>query len=144
MKVLRRLLLILPHAVIVIALMMLTFSIINKINTAMGFINHPMTEGLLIAFAILTLLADIYLLSYQIAYGRYLLCLIPLPSVLSSIGAILLVLYNHRYPAANILTKPLAENLIIADAIAALIAALFLFAMNRIMLARRNRKECLK
>lgn len=46
---------ILPHLVLILALMMLTFFVIDLINSSMAFLNNTITKYLLAAFSLLSL-----------------------------------------------------------------------------------------
>ncbi len=53
---------ILPHLCIIIALMMLTFFVIDQINTAMNFINNQMFKWLLMVFSVCAIATSILLI----------------------------------------------------------------------------------
>ncbi len=52
MRILRTLL---PHASIVLALMFITFFIVDKLNGAMNFINNDITKALLLLFSLIAI-----------------------------------------------------------------------------------------
>lgn len=56
---------ILPHAAIIISLMMLTFYTIDRFNTAMAFINHRMSKDLLAIFSVLVIFVSAMLIGRQ-------------------------------------------------------------------------------
>ena len=52
----------LPHAVIIISMMYFVFFFIDKVNTAMNFINNPLTKGLLFALCVLSIAQSVMLI----------------------------------------------------------------------------------
>ena len=57
---------ILPHAVLILSLMMLTFFCIDLVNVSMAFLNNSITKWLLAIFAVLSLiLAVCYVLKEE-------------------------------------------------------------------------------
>ena len=51
--------LMLPHINIILSLMMVTFYIINMYNTAMGFLDNPMTDKIIMGVVIVSLISSI-------------------------------------------------------------------------------------
>ena len=62
-----------PHASIVIALMMITFYITDRQNRAMAFINNDITKALLLVMSVLVLIESVYLIVHlrKKQYGEY-------------------------------------------------------------------------
>ena len=57
---------ILPHAVLILAVMLLTFFCIDLVNSSMAFLNNSVTKWLLAAFAVLSrILAVCYVLKEE-------------------------------------------------------------------------------
>ncbi|MDO4563609.1 MAG: hypothetical protein Q4C12_07215 [Clostridia bacterium] len=56
---------ILPHIQIILALMLLTFAIIDKFNSAMAFIDNEITKNMLIAFSVCAITTAILLVHEQ-------------------------------------------------------------------------------
>lgn len=57
---------ILPHAVLILAVMMLTFFCIDLVNSSMAFLNNTMTKWLLAIFSLLSaILAVCYILKEE-------------------------------------------------------------------------------
>jgi len=54
---------ILPHAAIIISLMYLVFFCIDRVNTAMAFINNDMTKVLLLALCAISVVNAIFLIA---------------------------------------------------------------------------------
>lgn len=55
----------LPHALIVLCGMLLTFFVINLINPAMEFLHNGMTDGIVLAVSILGIVTACLLISLQ-------------------------------------------------------------------------------
>ena len=53
----------LPHAAIVISAMYFVFFFIDRVNSAMAFINNDITKGLLFALCVISILNSIRLIS---------------------------------------------------------------------------------
>lgn len=51
-----------PHAMIVISLMMITFYITDRYNRAMAFINNDITKALLLVLAVLAIVQSVYVI----------------------------------------------------------------------------------
>ena len=62
MKTIRK---IIPHVVIIISLMMLTFFFIDKVNPYMQFIDHPMTKTLLCIYGFTSIICAGLLIAKQ-------------------------------------------------------------------------------
>lgn len=131
MKFFRFLNALLPHVTIVISLMMLTFSIINKINTAMAFINHYMTKNLMVVFCIVTLLLTAFLTARLIVSGKYLMTALPILAIILTVGLSMVLFYDYTTPRDILFTKAPVENLIIAQSVAALLSGIFASVLNR-------------
>ncbi|MDD3243735.1 MAG: hypothetical protein PHD32_08440 [Eubacteriales bacterium] len=54
---------IIPHATIILATMMLVFFCIDRVNTAMAFINNDITKWLLCLFSICAIATSVYLIA---------------------------------------------------------------------------------
>lgn len=52
----------LPHAGIVLALMFITFFIVDKFNGAMNFINNDMSKALLLLFALIAIVNSCFVI----------------------------------------------------------------------------------
>ena len=61
-KILNTLFGFIPHILIVLSLMMITFYITDRQNRAMAFINNDITKALLLAMSILVLIESVYLI----------------------------------------------------------------------------------
>lgn len=137
MKVFKFLNALLPHVTIVISLMMLTFSIINKINSSMAFINHYMTKNLMVLFCIVTLLVTATLMARLIVTENYYPIPLPALAILLTVGLSMALFYEYMAPQAILFTKEWVENLIIVQAVAALLNGIFASVLNRIAARRR-------
>ncbi|MEG1560458.1 MAG: hypothetical protein RRY79_00120 [Clostridia bacterium] len=61
---------ILPHILIILSGMFLTFLTIDIFNSAMGFINNDITKTLMFVFCILTVITSILFISLQRRIAR--------------------------------------------------------------------------
>ncbi len=61
----KKLITVLPHINIIIACVVLTFLIIDRLNSAMQFIENDITKGILLVFVIVTIVNSIVLMVYQ-------------------------------------------------------------------------------
>ena len=52
----------LPHAAIIISLMYFVFFFIDRVNSAMGFIDNGITKALLFALCVITIINSIFLI----------------------------------------------------------------------------------
>ena len=50
---------ILPHAVLILGLMLLTFFCIDRVNPSMAFLNNAVTEYLLAVFSVLSIILSV-------------------------------------------------------------------------------------
>ncbi|MGM9681006.1 MAG: hypothetical protein ACI3XR_05820 [Eubacteriales bacterium] len=126
----------LPHVTVVISLMMLTFSIINKINSSMAFINHYMTKNLMVVFCVVTLLVAATLTARLIVTGNFYPIPLPALAIVLTIVLSMVLFYEYMAPQAILFTKAWVENLIIAQAVAALLNGIFASVLNRISAKR--------
>lgn len=51
-----------PHAIIVLSLMMITFYITDRYNRAMAFINNDITKALILVLAVLAIAESVYVI----------------------------------------------------------------------------------
>ncbi|MGM9636455.1 MAG: hypothetical protein ACI3YK_00550 [Eubacteriales bacterium] len=141
MKVLKFLNTLLPHVMIVISLMMLTFSIVNKINTSMAFINHYMTKNLMVVFCVVTLTMTAVLTARLIVSRKFPLMILPVLAIILTVGLSMVLFYDYTFPRAILFTKASVENLIIAQSVAALLNGIVMSVLNRIAAKRRWQRE---
>lgn len=60
----RRILGFVPHASIVLAVMMITFTITDRYNRPMAFINNDITKALLLVLSVLAIVESVYLIAH--------------------------------------------------------------------------------
>lgn len=134
----------LPHVTVVISLMMLTFSIVNKINTSMAFINHYMTKNLMVVFCVVTLLVAAVLTARLIVTNNYYPIVLPALAIVLTVALSMALFYEYMAPQAILFTKKWVENLIIAQSVSALLSGIFASVLNRISAKRAWKKACQK
>jgi preprotein translocase subunit YajC len=61
----KRLKKIIPHISIILSLMFVVFYIIDRVNSAMNFINHPLSKAVLLALCIFSIITSILLIGMQ-------------------------------------------------------------------------------
>lgn len=61
---LKRVLGLVPHVSIVLAVMMITFTITDRYNRPMAFINNDITKALLLVLSILVIVESVYLIAH--------------------------------------------------------------------------------
>jgi uncharacterized membrane protein len=67
MKTLKK---IIPHISIILSLMFVVFYFIDRINSAMNFINHPLSKAVLLALCIFSIATSILLIGMQRKHER--------------------------------------------------------------------------
>lgn len=138
---LKRILGMIPHLCIIISLMLLTFFVTDRFNTAMAFINHPMTKQLLLTQVILCLLCLVMLLfRSQVRRSVPLVLLCAVCAVLAlTLGAVLLI--DLVIPRLILFTVDLTKVVIALTAVAGTVISLVLIRFQRRSAARRLIKE---
>ena len=86
------------HLSLIWALMLLTFWITDRFNSAMAFINHPLTKGLLTLFALATMLMALILLTDRTSLSLPWRIVLSLPTFLLSAGLAVLPVLDHKNP----------------------------------------------
>ena len=61
-RILKEILGLIPHVLIVLSVMMITFTITDRYNRAMAFINNDITKALLLILAVLVIVQSILLI----------------------------------------------------------------------------------
>lgn len=65
MKLLKGIYKLMPHISIIISVMMIVFFFIDRVNSAMAFINNDITKMLLLILSIISIINSIFLICYQ-------------------------------------------------------------------------------
>lgn len=138
-RFLRGLLTFLPHLIIAPSLTLLTLSITDRFNSAMAFINHPMTKGLILLYCVISLAVCVILLIRRL--GRTVVGLIPsLICVLINVILLLALLYDRLFPREILFARDFGKNLIILNTVVSLFHAAYSAAADRAAAFRRYRK----
>ena len=56
---------VLPHICIIISVMMLTFYVIDRVNSAMSFLNNDIFKNLLLVYCLAVIATSIFLIAYN-------------------------------------------------------------------------------
>lgn len=70
MKLLKGMYKLMPHISIIISVMMIVFFFIDRVNSAMAFINNDITKILLLILSIISIINSIFLIYYQRRVGK--------------------------------------------------------------------------
>lgn len=119
----------LPHLSMIIALMLLTFFTADRFNTAMAFINHPMTKRLLTIWLILS--AACLGLLLKRAAGKPTRLFFCLFTALTEAALAVLLLIDLIKPAWLLFTHDSVKFLIAAAAVCALCCNVRLIILQR-------------
>lgn len=139
-RFLRGLFTFLPHLVIAVSVTLLTLSITDRFNTAMAFINHPMTKGLILFYCIISLIVCVNLLIRRL--GRTVAGLVPsLVCVLVNVSMLTALLYDRINPAQILFARDLGKNLIMLNTVVSLVHSAYTAAINRSIAMRRYKKH---
>ena len=127
----KRLLGIFPHLSLILSLMLLTFYVTDRFNTAMVFINHPMTKELITGLIILDLIVAIRLAFLRSARTYALRTVFSLLTVLTAIGTIALQAYDNIYPASLLFTMDSVKAALCGLAVISAASAVILIICQR-------------
>ena len=61
-RILKEILGLIPHVLIVLSVMMITFTITDRYNRPMAFINNDITKALLLVMSVLVIIQSVYLI----------------------------------------------------------------------------------
>ncbi len=122
-KILRALLYALSHLSIATSLTLMTFCVVDRINPAMAFIDHPMSRELMLVFSWVVIIISIVELAYT--KDRHpIVCVVCTLSALSALSVVCLVLADSIDPAAILFTKSPVKSAVALDALLGFVAAL--------------------
>ena len=86
------------HLTLIFAVMLLTFWVTDRFNSAMAFINHDMTKGLMLAFALCSLSVAIFLLTDRTAYVRKARLVFGILTLIGAVGLAVLLVIDRTSP----------------------------------------------
>ena len=127
----QRILSIPPHFSLILSLMLLTFYITDRYNTAMAFINHDMTKDLLIALVICNLYSAVRLIFLG---GRLCRILRPIAGAvwgICSIAVGVVLGIDRLYPARILFTQENVKTLLLLLAAISIVSAVLLIVCQR-------------
>lgn len=130
----------LPHLIIAMSLTLLTLSITDHYNTAMAFINHPMTKRLILIYCLLSLTVCVILMVRRMNYGIKKIAL-PLICTAVTVAMLMVLIYDRVYPREILFARDFGKALIFADTIVSLVNAAYTAAVNRRIALRMYKKH---
>lgn len=86
------------HLTLIFAVMLLTFWVTDRFNTAMAFINHDMTKGLMLAFSLCSLAVAIFLLTDRTPYVRKARAVMGIVTLIGAVGLAALLVIDRMAP----------------------------------------------
>lgn len=120
-----------PHLSLVLSLILLACSVTDHFNSAMAFINHPLTKGLILALSLLNLLSAMRMVCLTNGRTRSLRLLISGLWGLPSIAAIVIFRFDYSFPERILFTNEGVKLLLFALAILSIVSALLLIVLQR-------------
>lgn len=121
-----------PHFSLILSLMLLTFYITDRFNTAMAFINHPMTKSLIVVLATFNLLSAVRLAFLKEKRTRPFRLIACSAWSLISLAAAILVYIDKVEPARILFTTEGVKTLLLVLAVVSILSALVLIVLQRI------------
>lgn len=130
----------LPHLVIAMSITLLTLSITDHFNTAMAFINHSMTKGLIVIYCLISLSVCLSVFVRCIGKNLY-RAVLPLVCTLMAVAMLTAVFYDWTYPREILFAKDSGKVLIFVNTLISLANAVYTAVFNRRATCRKHRKE---
>ena len=131
MKLQQRILGIPPHLSLILSLMLLTFYIVDRFNTAMAFINHPMTKNLIGALILFNLLSSVRLALLKDQTTRLARLTDAIGWGLISLVTAGFLIYDYLYPVQILFTKDSTKLLLCVLAIVSILSAVLAIICQR-------------
>ncbi len=128
-----RILHICAHLSVIWSLMLLTFYVTDRYNTAMAFINHDMTKGLTVFLAVGTAVSALGLLLHKWAGKRRLLLRLcfALPALLTALASAVLVAIDRAVPRYILFTYDSVKGVLALLAVTSIAASILLIVLGR-------------
>ncbi len=104
MKLKQRILGFPPHLSLILSLMLLTFYIVDRFNTAMAFINHPMTKNLIGVLILFNLFSAVRLFQPKDRTTRLIRRIVALGWGFVSLATAGFLIFDRLYPARILFT----------------------------------------
>lgn len=86
------------HLTLIFAVMLLTFWVTDRFNTAMAFINHDMTKGLMLIFSLCSMAVAIFLLTDRTPYVRKARAVMGIVTLIGGVGLAALLVIDRTSP----------------------------------------------
>ena len=119
------------HFTLILSLMLLTFAITDQFNSAMAFINHPLTKELISALVITNLLTIVSLVLSSGSWGRILRLITGTIWCVLSVATGTILVIDYLYPARILFTLSSVKYLLIALAALSILFSLFTIVCRR-------------
>lgn len=131
-KIARGVLYALSHLGIGSGLTLLTFYVVDRFNTAMAFIDHPMSKKLLLVFSVVLIVVSSVEIADIIFRRRMLpLSVLPALAVVAAVSAVCLVIVDSLEPERILFTKNAVKTVFAADAVTGLGVYISYVALRR-------------
>lgn len=122
-KILRSLFYALSHLLVATSLTLMTFCVVDRINPAMAFIDHPMSRGLMLAFSLAVIV--ICAIEFVCSIGhRPIVCVVCALSAVVACLTVCLVFANSLDPSAILFTKSSVKTVVAVDALLGFVSAI--------------------
>ncbi len=113
------------HLSVIWAMMLLTFWVTDRFNTAMAFINHPMTKGLLLVFALSITAIAILLLTHRKNSLTPLQVGMAIPTLLIAAGLMVLLMADYFAPKLLLFVSEIVKGYLLGTILCGLAIAIF-------------------
>jgi hypothetical protein len=120
-----------PHFSLILSLMLLTFSVTDHYNTAMAFINHPMTKTLIAVLVAFNLLTAVRFAFLREAGTRAVRMIASLTMVVLSFTGTTLLCIDEFYPDRALFTTEGAKTMLAVLAVLSIIFSILLIVLQR-------------
>ena len=120
-----------PHLSLILSLMLLTFAITDRFNSAMAFINHPMTKHLICVLSVFNLLSAVRLCLVNHPSGRPFRLIIAIGWGLVSLLTAGLLIFDYISPSYILFTKDIVKLHLCLLAAASVLCSILLIAVQR-------------
>ncbi len=136
-RIIRSILTFLPHLIIAMSITLLTLSITDYFNTAMAFINHPMTKRLIVIYCLISLCICLVQFVLRMGHGIH-KAILPLICTLVAVAMLIALFYDWMYPREILFARGIGKTLIFVNTMVSLVNAAYTAFYNRRMARRRS------
>ena len=131
----------LPHCAILICNMYIVFFLIDRVNTAMAFIDNDITKGLLAAMCLISIWCSALLMKKKRRRGRGIRRFIAGLNMLACVGGLLLIAADYIWIKLLIFNGIPAKYAALGVCLMTLLNSIVLIACNRAAMRRLARKN---